>query len=425
MIKKSGSRTSGHSGAKSYASGEAMSSTSNDQPGPDQAKPIRVLMQQAAMPAFRVPYYRSLANRGTIDLTVLYGTIDLPNVEPEGFKSRHRLMKKLPAGLRYDADHMALIRSEPWDALSMAWNTRFLGLFPGIRLAKKRGMGVVLWGHGYSKSEGAFRRWLRDRAGRMADAVVLYSRVVADDLVARGFPKEKVFVALNSLDPVPIQEAREKCLADRPALEAFQREHGLRDDSGKHPVIIYVSRLDPNNRVPMLIEATKQLLGEFPNLRTVVIGKGPDLENVRATADRLGLGDHVICTGAVYGEDNIAPWFCSADAFCYPANIGLSILHAMNHALPVVTSDHTESQNPEIEALRDGENGLLYTHGSVDDLANTLSTLLRDEDLRQRLGAEGHRTATQEYSTDRMADGMEAALLYASECANERAKARR
>lgn len=389
-------------------------------------RPIRVLMQQAAMPAFRVPYYRSLAERDSIDLTVLYGELDLPNVEPEGFKAEFRRMKTLPGGFKYDARHMQLLTPGAWDALSMAWNTRFLSLFPGIRRAKKLGMGVVVWGHGYSKSEGAFRSWLRFKAGQMADAVVLYSQSVADDYIRRGMPKEKVFVALNSLDPGPMQDARTKILADPEGLAAFKREHGLGglahdNKDGTGPVIVYVSRLDPNNRVPMLVEATKKLLDEFPTLKTVVIGKGPDLDNVKATAERLGVTDRVLCPGPIYGEDNIGPWLCSSDVFCYPANIGLSILHAMNYALPVVTSDHIESQNPEIEALRDGENGLLYRHGSVDDLASKLATLLRDRELRERLGKEAHRTATEDYHTDRMADGMEAALKFAS----ERVKARR
>ncbi|MEM7622381.1 MAG: glycosyltransferase [Planctomycetota bacterium] len=299
-----------------------MSDEPQNQPQP----PIRVLMQQAAMPAFRVPYYRSLASRDSIDLTVLYGELDLPNVEPDGFKAEFRRIKQLPGGFKHDGRHLQMLERGRWDAISMAWNTRFVSLFPGIRKAKKLGMGVVVWGHGYSKNEGPFRSWLRYKAGAMADAVVLYSRSVADDYIRRGMPKEKVFVALNSLDPGPMQDARAKIMNDPEGLASFKREHRL--DQG--PVVIYVSRLDPNNRVPMLVEATKKLLPEFPALKTVVIGKGPDLDNVKQTAERLGIADCVLCPGPVYDEDNIGPWLCSSDAFCYPANIGLSILHAMN-----------------------------------------------------------------------------------------------
>ncbi|MEM9166847.1 MAG: glycosyltransferase family 4 protein [Planctomycetota bacterium] len=385
-----------------------------DLPASNQSeRPIRVLMQQAAMPAFRVPYYRSLARRPGIDLTVLYGTMDLPNVEPEGFKAEHRLVKRLPGGLFWDGEHLKRLTKGGWDALSMAWNTRYLSLFVGLRRARKLGVGTVVWGHGYSKSEGPFRAWLRYKAGQMADAVVLYSESVAADYVKRGMPKEKVFVALNSLDPTPIQEARNAILADPDAQQAFEAEHGLAGPEGKRPVILYVSRLDPNNRVPMLVEATKKLLPEFPDLKTVLIGKGPDLDNVRATIDRLGMQGHVLAPGAVYGEDKVGRYFVAADVFCYPANIGLSILHAMNHALPVVTCDKIDAQNPEIEALRDGENGLLYNDGDLDDMAGKLRTLLADHELRQRLSAEAHRTATERYNTDRMADGMEAALRFA------------
>jgi glycosyltransferase involved in cell wall biosynthesis len=382
---------------------------------PPAGTPIRLLMQQAAMPAFRVPYYRSLAGRPGIDLTVLFGTIDLPNVEPEGFTSQHRLVRKLPGGLMFDDTHLRLITRQDWDATSMAWNTRWLSLLPGIRAAKRRGIGVVLWGHGYSKNEGPLRSWLRERAGAMADAIVLYSHTVAASYVRRGMPAEKVFVALNSLDPGPIQAARRAILADPDAQRAFKHQHGLAG-----PTILYVSRMDPANKVPMLVHATKALLAEFPGLRTVVIGKGPDLEPVQRLAAHLGIADRVITPGAVYGEDAVGRWFCAADVFCYPANIGLSILHAMNHALPVVTSDKIEAQNPEIEALRNGENGLLYRDGDLDDMTAKLRLLLTDADLRSRLGAEAHRTATEIYSTERMADGMEAAVRYAVRQAAER-----
>ena len=383
-------------------------------------RPIRVLMQQAAMPAFRVPYYRSLANRPGIDLTVLYGTIDLPNVEPEGFKAEHRIVRRLPGGLFWDGEHLKRLRPGAWDALSLSWNTRYVSLFAALRRARKLGMGTVVWGHGYSKSEGPLRAWLRFKAGQMADAVVLYSESVAADYVRRGMPKEKVFVALNSLDPAPIQAAHRKITADPEALASFKREHGLGGPDGTAPVILYVSRLDPKNRVPMLVEATKMLLPEFPELRTVVIGKGPDLDHVKQTAEQLGVADRVICPGAVYGEEAVGLYFCAADVFCYPANIGLSILHAMNHALPVVTSDKIDAQNPEIEALTDGENGLLYRDGDLDDMCDKLATLLRDEPLRTRLGAHAHETATKRYNTDRMADGMEAALRFAYSKAQQR-----
>ena len=39
--------------------------------------------------------------------------------------------------------------------------------------------------------------------------------------------------------------------------------------------------------------------------------------------------------GSIYDEIELAPWFLTADAFVYPENIGLSILHAFGYGLPV------------------------------------------------------------------------------------------
>jgi glycosyltransferase involved in cell wall biosynthesis len=377
--------------------------------------PIRVLMQQPALPAFRVPFFRALAATEGIDFHLLYADGEVPTVPADGFSVECRVIRDLPGGLFWDGTHLAKLKTGSWDVHILTWNTRYLSLIPTIRRGKKAKAGMICWGHGYSKNESRLRQWLRFKTAQMSDAIVLYSESVAESYIERGIPSEKVFLALNSLDPGPIQAARDAVLADPDRQAAFCKEHGLNG-----PVLLYVSRLYPENRVEMLMQSTKDLLAEFPTLKTVIIGVGPGLEAVEARAKELGIEEHVIFTGAVYGEENVAPWFAASDAFCYPENIGLSILHAMNHALPVVTSDKIEAQNPEIGALRDGENGLLYRDGDNADMTAKLRALLTDKELHSKLSAEAHRTATQDYSTDRMAVGMDAAIRYANGVAQRR-----
>ena len=376
-------------------------------------------MQQPALPAFRVPFFRALAGREGIDFRLLYADSEVPTVPADGFVAELRVIREFPGRLFWDAAHLAHLKTGSWDVHILTWNTRYLSLIPAIRRGKRAGAGMICWGHGYSKSESPVRAWLRFKTAQMADAVVLYSRSVAQSYIERGIPAEKVFVALNSLDPAPIQAARESVLAVPEKQAEFRREHGL-----EGPVLLYVSRLYPENRVEMLMQSTKDLLTEFPGLKTVIIGVGPGLLGVQARAKALGIEDHVIFAGAVYGEEDIARWYVASDVFCYPKNIGLSILHAMNHALPVVTSDNIDAQNPEIEALQDGENGLLYRDNDNDDMTAKLRALLADRELNRRLGDEAQRTVTQQYSTDRMADGMETAIRYAYAKAQSRAASR-
>ncbi|MBX3353456.1 MAG: glycosyltransferase family 4 protein [Phycisphaeraceae bacterium] len=380
------------------------------------ARPLRFMLQQSAMPKFRVPCYRELSNRPGVQLKVLYGKMALPNVDAPDLDAEFREMRVVYKNFMWDSVFLRKLQPGALDATTVAWNTRFLSLIPSLLKARRAGIGTVLWGHGYSKREAPHRKWIRRKVVGLADAIALYSESVAQQYIDSGVAPERVFVALNSLDQAPIQAARQPYIEDPSRIAAFRREQNL----GDAPVVLFVSRTYPENRVDLLLRAVAALTAEFPTSTAVIIGAGPEDERLRELAATLNLGDRARFLGAIYEEERIAPWFMAADCFCYPQNIGLSILHAMGYGLPVVTSDRIETQNPEIEALEHERNGLTYTHGSLDALVEALRRLFTDKPLRERLSAHAHQTATQKYSITRMADGLENALRFAAERARER-----
>jgi len=268
-----------------------------------------------------------------------------------------------------------------------------------------------VWGHGLSKRESALRSVPRRAAAQLADAALFYTRGAADRWVGQWrWDPRRVFVAPNSLDQGPIQAARRHWL-DRPGeLAEFRRRHGLE----KGPVVLFVARLDAGRRVDLLLEAAVRMRPAYPGLRIVVIGAGPAEDDLRAQAQRLGLSESVHFAGAIYDEMQLAPWFLSATAMCFPANIGLSLLHAFGYGLPVVTSDRRQAHGPEIEALRDGGNGLLCGDGDAGSLAEALRRIADDPALRQRLSGEALRTVDEQYTLGNMVDGLEAAIRFAA-----------
>ena len=163
----------------------------------------------------------------------------------------------------------------------------------------------------------------------------------------------------------------------------------------------------------MLVRATARLVPEFPGLRTVIIGNG-DEERRKLTrlAVSLCVEDNVVFQDGIYDELQLAPWFLSGSVFCYPANIGLSLIHSFWYGLPVVTSDHRPSQNPEIVALDPGVNGDLYRHESLDSLVDTLSRIIGDDPLRKRMSLAALEMVEQNFSVQRMVDGLEQAIRY-------------
>lgn len=381
-------------------------------PETPQDRPIRVILQQAALPKYRVAVFRELARRPGIDLRLVYANLPgLNNVEPMGFQGTFIPMwqpRLLGHPIYWHRPQWQYATREHADVLILSWDVHFASLLPGLLRARANGVGTILWGHGLSKRETLLRGLPRRMVGRVADALLFYNDKGARHYLDMGWDPQRIYVARNALDQDPIQEARQAWLNDPQRLQAFQQEHDL---AGR-PVVLFVSRLDGERRADLLVHAAARLVGTHPRLKVVFIGQGPDESNLRALAGAQGLSEHVHFTGALYDEMKLAPWFLSSSVFCFPTNIGLSLLHAFGYGLPVITSGLLTNHGPEIEALRDEQNGLLYEEGNVESLVGALRRLIEDPSLARRLGQEAHRTATEQYSIHRMVDGMEAAIRY-------------
>lgn len=373
---------------------------------------IRVFIMQPALPKYRVPVFRELASRPGLSVTVSRGDEPhVPSVAPDGFAAfeskHHRISVAGVMGIEWHAPSRAELKGA--DVLVLPWNLRLLSHPVTILRARLRGIPVVLWGHGYSKHDAPIKARLRLWMGLLGDAVVLYNRGTADALVLGGVPRARTFVALNTVDIRPISEQLEAWGARRGELEAF----AAREWTPGGPRLLMVSRLLDQNRIDRLISAVAALAGKHPGIRAVLIGRGPAEAKLKEQAAAAGIADRVVFKGAIYDEAALAPFFLTADQFVYPENVGLSLNHAMAYGLPVVTSDRTDAQNPEIEAMRHEYNGLVYQHGSTEALTRAIDRMACDEALRKRLGQAASATIHGRYSIPRMVDGLEAAIRYA------------
>lgn len=382
---------------------------------------LRVVIQQPALAKYRIPVFRELASRPGIELLLAFADDgNVPNVATEDFKTVFVPLKTWkgpgPTLFWHNAQTHYATRDQA-DVLVLTWNTRFLSLIPALRRARKNGVGTVLWGHGESKRDRGWATRLRRYLTRLAGSTLFYTRSMADRFIAAGGDRSRTFVAPNSIDQAPIAAARDRFRSDPGAIAGALAEHRLTPGN----TILFVSRLERKNNLHLLLEAAAALRKDFPALRILIVGKGEDQERLHSLADSLALQPVVTFLGAIYDEDRLAPLFCSSDVFCYPSNMGLSLLHAFGYGLPVVTGDNARLHGPEIEALRHEHNGLLFPHDDLSALTQTLRRLLADPALRARLSQNAAHTVTGEYSIHNMASGMEAAIRNAA----ARAAARR
>lgn len=382
---------------------------------PAAERPLRVTLVHPSLAKYRVPVFRELAMRAGLDVRVVFGkSKDIPNAAPDRFQA-------VPSA-RWEvriARQLVMFQGAEWsycsprysDVVVLRWSPRSLSLLPALLRAKQNGVATVLWGHGYSKRERRWWRAMRNWMVKQCCAVVFYDYQTRDTFIRDGWDPNCLFVALNCVNPDEINRARQGWLQQPDQLEHFRRVNGITDGQ----VVLFVSRLHPANRLDLLIQATAKLSREIPSLKTVIIGNG-DIEKtrLRKLSEELAVDKNVVFVDGTYDENKLAPWFLSADVFCYPANIGLSLIHAFWYGLPVVTTDDITSQNPEISALQTGVNGLYYTHGSAEALAETLKRLLQDDTLQKSMSEAARRTVEAEYTIPRMVDGLEAAIRYAA-----------
>ena len=171
------------------------------------------------------------------------------------------------------------------------------------------------------------------------------------------------------------------------------------------PTLLFVGAMSRDHNVTgvlwFLDQVWPRILAELPDARFVIVGKDPPPE-LRARAD----GARVEVTGFV---EDLAPWYSAATAVVVPLLVagGLlqKMLDAMAMGLPVLA---TSVCNHGIGASA-GEHLLLADTPEV--FAARAVDLLRDAELRRRLGAAGRAFVLQRFDFEAAVDRWEQALL--------------
>jgi len=170
----------------------------------------------------------------------------------------------------------------------------------------------------------------------------------------------------------------------------------------KTKIILFFGSLVHYKGPDVLLKAFKVIKKEFPGVKLIFAGRGQMLAELQDMAKKFNLQDDVIFLGFVE-EENKALYYKSADIFCLPStnmaeSFGIVNLEAMASGIPIVGSNL--GGIPEI--VKEGENGLLAKPRDYQSLANTLLRLLKDDDLRLKLGNNGM-GRVEDYSWDKIA----------------------
>jgi phosphatidyl-myo-inositol alpha-mannosyltransferase len=168
------------------------------------------------------------------------------------------------------------------------------------------------------------------------------------------------------------------------------------------PTVLFVGRLDPRNRLEVLLEAFAQVR-RHRHARLVVLGDGPARAQYQAMVPR-DLRADVHFEGRVLRRQ--PDYYRSADVFCFTAAIAsmpTTVLEAMAAGSAVVAFGIDGIDR----VLTHGEDGLIAADGDATAMAVAVETLLDDRALARRLGRNARARAAAHFSWRRLAAEIE------------------
>jgi glycosyltransferase involved in cell wall biosynthesis len=147
----------------------------------------------------------------------------------------------------------------------------------------------------------------------------------------------------------------------------------------------------------MLIEVAKSIRELHPKIKVLLVGDGPEMENLKRTAFRLGMERAVIFSGPVPRDD--VPAYIDAMDICVLPNSNafgspIALFEFMAMEKPCVVPD----LGPMCDVIVDNVTGLLFPHADYAALKKAVLRCVEDSTLRSQLGARAKDTVLQRHT---------------------------
>lgn len=224
------------------------------------------------------------------------------------------------------------------------------------------------------------RQWITAKIRKYcygkAAATLNYSTAAYDILPSYGVRKEQIHVTYNSTDTEALLKEKASVLASPPILPPSDRR------------LLHIGRLVKWKRVDLLIEAFKKITPTYPDAELVIVGNGPELENLKQQVARLQLSDRLRFIGAVYDPKVLGAYMNESSIYVLAGMGGLSINDAMTYGMPVLCSvcDSTER-----DLVMEGTNGYFFKDGDADSLAEKIKEMFASPEKCKKMGEESER----------------------------------
>ena len=184
-------------------------------------------------------------------------------------------------------------------------------------------------------------------------------------------------------------------------LERFDFKRIERKDNQKTR-FLFVGRLEGEKGLKYLFYAVSRLKEENRSFEVLLVGSGSQEKKLLELAKELEIEEYVQFEGRV-DMNHIIDFYHQSDIFLLPSiheGLPLSLLEAWAAGLPVITTN----VGGMAKICENEKNALIVTAKDSEALFDSMLRLIRDEELKRKLGENGRKLIEEKYSWDKITD---------------------
>ena len=282
----------------------------------------------------------------------------------------------------------------------------WLSVIAGVTIKKETGLPLVFHVHSTEKGRtlgngSEVVSNIELRGAKAADVIITVSYAMKDELISFGFPKDKIEVCYNGVDPQKYNPENVKA----EEIKKLREFYGLKEDD---IMILFIGRLVGVKGVDKLVMAMPHVLSSHPKAKLVIVGVGDMQEYLKNLVNILKLQDVVRFNFNFVSEEERILHYAACDVAVFPSlyePFGIVALEAMSMERPVVVGAAGVSGLREI-VIPSGEDqcGYHVNGNNPADIAWGINNVLESEEKRRWLGKNGRKRVLNEFTWDKIAE---------------------
>lgn len=264
------------------------------------------------------------------------------------------------------------------------------------RHARKKGTNVLYTAHGFHFCKGApLQNWLiyypiEKAMSRFTDVLITINQ---EDYQLANKHHFKAGT-IRHIHGVGVDTERFKPIDDF-QKKVLRKEYGYKDNEF---LLFYAAEFNKNKNQQLLIRSLGEMKEKAPNVKLLLAGDGPLLGQCEKLAMELGVSQNINFLGFRKDVEKLLKISDAAVASSLREGLPVNIIEAMACGLPVIATENRGHR----ELVQKEKTGWLVENQNPIEFAERILSIMKDNDLRLKLGRNCRMSIMEKYSIDKV-----------------------